>query len=88
MADLGADANFISVSFLVKIENSVPFILSKRLSPSQTHCNVAGEPCLTCHHTEKIYEYLYIRHGTSVILRKIFWMVTLQELETTTVEAS
>lgn len=41
---------------------------------------VTGHPCLACHQRVKPYMFLQIRYGTSLILKKILWKVTEEDI--------
>lgn len=82
MTDQGADAYFISSSLLEKIQQSLPSIQKEQLGPSQIYRGITGDPCLTCHHSVKLDEFLQTRQGISLLLRNITWRVTEDNIRT------
>lgn len=81
MADQGASASFILIFFLKEIRTHLPTVLAKKISPSLNYHHVLGDPWLTCVQSAKLDVFLQIRHGASIILRNMNWMVTEEDLK-------
>lgn len=82
MADQGADANFISASFLEEIKNYLPSWQMEELSLSLIFPSVTEDPCIMCAQSIFLDVFLQIRHGTSLIPRNINWKLTDEDLKT------
>lgn len=80
MADQGADANFMSARLFKEILQKMEKVHEKSLQPPQIYRGITGDPCLTCERAADMDVFLKIRHGSSLILRKINWKITNEDI--------
>lgn len=82
LASQGADGNFMSRQLLIQIKKSQSSITGKPLISNQIYGDVTGNIRLTCYCTIEVDGSLNLRHGTSLILRKLLWKVSMKEKNT------
>ena len=81
-ADNGSDANIIPPNILKQIQQSCPSLKVRKLSgPVQYGTIVKNGPKVTCRSQVRCEILLHIRHGSTLALRNMEWMVCDEEAE-------
>lgn len=80
MADQGADANFISASFLEETKKHLTSLQVKELIPSLIYRNVTGDLCIPWVQSVFLDAFLQIWREINFTLRNINWKTTNEKL--------